>query len=152
LQRLLLQQANGRMRIHAKLRGLSTLSAGCKKRSPCQSRNSSTQCMLAFAPCRGTRARPDVRLMGSVTDTFGVRGDGSQRAAVSTRRSDPLSVGKAVHRVESFGVDPSGLGRWVWRRFRGRNSKARAAVSFYPFASSRHCYSFVTVSCCKTQP
>jgi hypothetical protein len=24
-----------------------------------------------------------------------------------------ISVGKAAHRVESFGVDPSGLGRWV---------------------------------------
>jgi hypothetical protein len=32
------------------------------------------------------------------------------------------SIGKASHRVIGQGRDPSGLGRWVWTRYRGRNN------------------------------
>jgi hypothetical protein len=31
------------------------------------------------------------------------------------------SIGKSVHRIVGKGRDPSGLGRWVWTRYRGRD-------------------------------
>jgi hypothetical protein len=90
--------------------------------------------MLAFAPYRGTIAWPNVRLVGSGTDQFSLLGDGSQCGGVTQ-----LSVWKTAHRVESFGVDPSGLGRWAWTCYRGRDGvNLRVATGYRPCKHTRY--------------
>jgi hypothetical protein len=31
------------------------------------------------------------------------------------------SIGKAAHRIMGTGMDPIGLGRWVWTRYKGKD-------------------------------
>jgi hypothetical protein len=41
------------------------------------------------------------------------------------------SIGKAAHRVIGQGKDPTGLGRWIWTRYRGRNNTTLKIFSAY---------------------
>jgi len=42
-----------------------------------------------------------------------------------------FSVNKACHRIMKKGSDPSGLGRWCWTRYRGRDGLTLRVVSVY---------------------
>ena len=49
-----------------------------------------------------------------------------------------IAVGSLVSRLHSQGADPTGLGRWVWQLFKGRNNvKTRIYTAYRPSASSR---------------
>ena len=41
------------------------------------------------------------------------------------------SINKAAHRVMEKGVDPRGLGRWAWTRYKGRDGVALRVVAAY---------------------
>jgi endonuclease/exonuclease/phosphatase family metal-dependent hydrolase len=42
-----------------------------------------------------------------------------------------VAVDEAVNRAKNSGQDPTGLGRWVWMRFQGRNGHMTRVVSLY---------------------
>ena len=44
---------------------------------------------------------------------------------------DLWSIDKAAYRIASRGSDPSGLGRWTWTRYRGKNGKHVRVVAAY---------------------
>jgi endonuclease/exonuclease/phosphatase family metal-dependent hydrolase len=42
-----------------------------------------------------------------------------------------VAVDEAVNRARESGKDPSGLGRWIWMRFQGRQGHMTRVISFY---------------------
>jgi hypothetical protein len=42
-----------------------------------------------------------------------------------------ISIDAASHRVTESGIDPSGLGRWCWTRYRGKAGKTLRVVTIY---------------------
>ena len=42
-----------------------------------------------------------------------------------------VAVDEAVNRARKGGHDPTGLGRWVWMRFQGRNGHMTRVISIY---------------------
>jgi hypothetical protein len=64
----------------------------------------------------------------------------SSTANILYGRAALITMGPCSHRVLSSGSDPSGLGRWVWTLFAGRNNTKLRVISGYrpnPDASDR---------------
>jgi hypothetical protein len=55
----------------------------------------------------------------------------SVRSALQPGGEVIFSVNQAAHRVQSSGSDPSGLGRWSWTRYLGRNQVTIRVIAAY---------------------
>jgi hypothetical protein len=42
--------------------------------------------------------------------------------------TDLVARGKLIHNIEKKGVDESGLGRWCWMQFMGKNGKSTRII------------------------